>query len=115
MPELTSIQVGNECFKKVNELKLIGLNKLESVVIGKQSFTQGNNWLGDAYGHFYLKDCERVKKLKIGCESFIDYSVCEIENVPSLEVIAIGELNDKLCFSFNCASLELKSDGDGMK
>ena len=40
--------------------------------------------------HFYLKDCERVKELKIGCYSFSNYSVCEIENVPSLEVIEIG-------------------------
>ena len=45
----------------------------------------------------------------MGRYSFSDYSVCEIENVPSLEVIEMGELNsdsDNFCYS----SLELKSD-----
>ena len=30
----------------------------------------------------------------MGCYSFSDYSVCEIENMPSLEVIEMGELNE---------------------
>ena len=46
--------------------------------------------------------------------SFSDYSVCEIENVPSLEVIEMGELNKKSC-NFFTASLELKSDSERMK
>ena len=41
--------------------------------------------------------------------SFADYSVCEIENVPSLEVIEMGELN-KCSYNFNYAALELNSD-----
>ena len=49
-----------------------------------------------------------MRELKIGCWSFIDYSVCEIENVPSLEVIEMGDLN-KLNYNFYFASLELKS------
>ena len=61
-----------------------------------------------------MKDCERVKELKIGRYSFSDYSVCEIENLPSLEVIRIGDLNyDSGCFPY--ASLELKSDSQRVK
>ena len=113
-PQLKSIEIGNECFKYVKEVKLIGLDQLERVVIGMNSFTKEKNSAGnDASRHFYLKDCERLRELKIGRYSFSDYSVCEIENVPSLEVIEMGDLNE-WSSNFYCASLELKSDSERM-
>ncbi len=39
MPNLRLFEVGDECFENVEEVKLIGLNELERVVIGKKSFT----------------------------------------------------------------------------
>ena len=122
---LREVRVGNECFANVNRVKLTGMHLLERVEIGANCMyydeykweRNGRNrerhfW--DRRGHFYLKDCEKLKELKIGCESFRDYSVCEIENVPSLEVIEMGELNEWSA-NFYRASLELKSDDDGMK
>ena len=115
MPNLRLLQVGNECFENAKEVKLIGLSKLERVVIGENSFTKEKNYWGyDPNRHFCLKNCERLRELKIGCYSFSDYSVCEIENVPSLEVIEMGELNIDSC-NFYYASLELKSDSERMK
>ena len=112
---LRELKVGDECFENVDEVKLIGLKQLESVVIGKNSFTKEKNDIGnDANRHFYLKNCERLRELKMGCFSFSDYTVCEIENVPSLEVIEMGELNE-WSFNFCYASLELKSDCERMK
>ena len=114
---LNSIEIGDECFKNVEEVELIGLSELESVVIGKNSFTKCEKEYPESINpdrHFYLKDCERLRELKIGCYSFSDYSVCEIENVPSLEVIEIGELNE-VSYNFIHASLELKSDSQRMK
>ena len=112
---LREVRVGNECFRSVKEVKLIGLKQLERVVIGKQCFYEYNNWdYQGPDGHFHLKNCERVRELKMGHHSFSDYSVCEIENVPSLEVIEMGELNGD-GYNFYHASLELKSDCDGMK
>ena len=112
---LKCIEIGDECFENVNEVKLIGLKQLESVVIGKNTFTKNKGSYGnDPNRHFYLKNCERLRELRIGCFSFSDYSVCEIENVPSLEVIEMGEVNEwSDCFCY--ASLELKSDSDGMR
>ena len=112
MPNLRLLQVGNECFENVKEVKLIGLNQLESVLIGENSFTKEKNYWGyDPNRHLYLKNCERLKELKIGCYSFSDYTVCKIENVPSLEVIEMGEVNKK-SWNFSYASLELKSDSE---
>ena len=112
---LKSIEIGDECFENVNEVKMIGLNQLESAMIGVNSFTKHKNGCdNDPNRHFYLKNCKRVRELKIGRYSFSDYSVCEIENVPSLEVIEIGELNEK-SWNFCHASLELKSDCERMR
>ena len=112
---LELIEVGSECFKNVSELKLIGMKMLERVLIGMNSFTKHKNgYGGDPNRHFHLKNCERVRELKIGCFSFSDYSVCAIENVPSLEVIEMGDVN-KESNNFNRASLELKSDCSKMR
>ena len=108
---LRELKVGDWCFKKVEELKLIGMKCLERVVIGEHSFTKCAYNTADGRDdkrHFYLKNCPKLKSLKIGCESFMDYSVCEIENVDALEVIEMGDLNEKSC-NFWYASLELKS------
>ena len=112
---LKVFEVGDYSFAFVDEVKLIGLNRLERVVIGKNCFTKHKNSRGnDPTRHFHLKNCERLRELKIGCQSFSDYSVCEIENVPSLEVIEMGELN-RWSFNFCYASLELKSDCERMR
>ena len=95
--------VGGNSLMYVNEVHLIGLSKLERVVIGEHSFTKKWNGYGyDPDGHFYLKNFERVRELKMGYDSFSYYSVIEIENVPSLEVIEDSS-------NFYYASLELKS------
>ena len=111
---LKSIEIGDGCFENVNEVKLIGMNQLERVMIRKNCFINEDDWKASSNRHFYLKDCERLRELKMGCLSFADYSVCEIENVPSLEVIEIGELNER-SVNFCDASLELKSDSQMTK
>ena len=108
---LRELKVGNTCFENVEEVKVIGLSELESVEIGMNSFTQHKNTYiitADPNRHFYLKNCPKLKSLKMGRYSFSDYSVCEIENVDALEVIEIGKLK-KESYNFYDASLELKS------
>ena len=101
------IVIGDEAFMYVKEVKLIGLSKLESVEIGVNSFTQHkNSWSNDPNRHFYLKNCPKLKSLKMGRYSFSDYSVIEIENVDALEVIEMGDLHGG---GFFYGSLELKS------
>ena len=113
---LKVFEVGDYSFAFVKEVKLMDLSKLERVVIGKNCFTKhrSNRPKCDPNRHFYLKNCERVRELRIGRYSFNDYPLCKIENVPSLEVIEMGGLN-RDSFSFCYASLELKSDSERMK
>ena len=115
IPCLRELQVGNHCFRCVKEVRMAGMNALEKVVIGDVSFTlRENAALVNASNCFLLKDCVRLRELKIGSNSFNDYSVCEIENLPSLEVIEMGEMNERSC-NFGYASLELRSDSQRMK
>lgn len=112
---LQELSIGNGCFENVKELKLIGMNMLERVVIGENSFTkEKNSWGDDSERHFYLKNCPKVKELRVGRYSFSDYSVIEIENVNRLEVIEIGELSD-VSYNFYSASLRLRSMNGMMK
>ena len=107
--KLESLVIGDNCFSYVTEVKMVGLKALESVEIGMNSFTQHKNDYGnDSNRHFYVKNCPKLKSLKIGLFSFSDYTVCEIENVDALEVIEMGELNEE-SYNFAYASLELKS------
>ena len=107
--ELKNVTIGDESFTNVSVFSITGLNELEHVVIGIKSFTQHmKGHANDPNRHFYLKNCPKLKSLKIGRYSFSDYTVIEIENVDGLEVIEIGDLNEK-SFNFYYASLELKS------
>ena len=108
-PRLKSVTIGDYGFEYVNVFNITGLSELESVEIGKNSFTRHKNgYANNPNRHFYLKDCPKLKSLKMGRYSFSDYTVCEIENVDALEEIEMGELGI-VSSNFWHASLELKS------
>ena len=106
--QLKRLEIGDHCFSYVNELRLVGMNELESVVIGSSCFTKEKGYRSDPNRHFYLKNCPKLKSLKMGDYAFSDYSVCEIENMDALEVIEMGELHGG-GDNFYYASLGLKS------
>lgn len=107
---LKNVSIGDECFPYQDVLNLTGLHSLERVMIGENSFTKKKNDYGyNANRKLYVKNCDALKELKIGRFSFSDYSVIEIENVNSLELIEMGDMND-WSNNFYHASLELKSE-----
>ena len=107
---LKNVSIGNECFENQDVLNLTGLHSLERVMIGENSFTKRQYYFGnDANRKLYVKNCDALKELKIGGYSFSDYSVIEIENVNSLEVIEMGGVR-RYSYNFFSASLELTSE-----
>ena len=109
--QLTKLIVGNNCFAKLGSVELLSTNPLlESITIGVNSFKGG---YGDADSALRINGTISLSQLIIGRQSFEHYSVFEIENVPSLEVIEMGELNENS--GFGSASLELKSYSERMK
>ena len=62
---LRELIVGDECFQFVKDLKIVGLNALEKVEIGRQCFYKASG------GVFEIRDCEKLKNVKIGDGSFV--------------------------------------------
>ena len=109
--QLKRLEIGDHCFNYVNVVRIVGLSALESVVVGKNCFTKcKNGWdnHGETDRRFELKDCPKLRELKMGAFSFNDYTVCEIESVDALEVIEMGD-GSEWSDSFRFASLELRS------
>ena len=101
---LRTLEIGDHCMSYVTTVNITGLTELESVTIGKNSFTKSKNGvliLPYPDRHFYLKNCPKLKSLIISHFSFSDYTVIEIENVDALEEIEFGG------FVFYYDSLEL--------
>ena len=112
---LRVFEVGNYSFSYVNEMHMIGLSELERVVIGENSFSQYKSTF-DSYGsgEFSLKDCDKLRELRIGVSSFSNYASCVIEDNAHLEVVEMGKLYH-WGNNFYHASLEMKSCNDEMK
>ena len=111
---MVSFVVGESCFANVEKCFLVGLHKLERVEIGKKSFVKAEYKTIDGVDmnrQFRLSDCENMKDLAIGDGSFLDYSVCEIDNVPRLESIQFGTQSGKYAGCFYWASIELRGGG----
>lgn len=110
---LRVLQIGNGSFTHVNEFDLYAVHLLERVVIGRDCFTIPDNSCCVRQGYFYLRFCERLKEIRIGCNSFSDYTVWEIGNAKRLEVIEIGKLNER-SDNFLWADLRLESSSNGV-
>ena len=91
---LESIDIGDDCFGSVQTFKMDGLNRLKSLKIGKNSFTQAKNSYGnDKSKSFHILNCESLKSIKIGEYSFSDYAGdFELKNLPQLQSIQIGTI-----------------------
>ena len=102
---LESIEIGNDCFESVQTFKIEGLNRLQSLIIGMNSFTQVklNDFYNDFAGSiskcrnesksFHILNCESLKVIEIGQFSFSDFGgEFELRNLDNLESIKIGEI-----------------------
>ena len=99
---LKRIVIGDECFGKVRVLELDGLSELESIVIGKNSFTYAKTYDDIWYhvtrtdGVYRIVNCPKLNSIQIGYRSFSDYHSFELSNLPSLQSIDI----DEYCFYY---------------
>mgnify|MGYP004729178009 CR=1 FL=1 len=102
---VTSIEIGDDCFGSVQTFKMEGLNRLKSIKIGNNSFTQLKkaNWESSwsaAYDKannqsrsFHILDCESLESIQIGEYSFSDFGgEFELSNLKSLKSIQIGTI-----------------------
>ena len=72
--------------------KIDGLNQLQTIKIGNNSFTQKKNSYGnDESKSFHILNCESLESIQIGEYSFSDFAgEFELKNLPLLQSIQIG-------------------------
>ena len=117
---LESIEIGDDCFGSVKTFQIDGLNRLKTIKIGKNSFTQvkQSNW--DPLGYFeafkrcsqsksfHILNCESLEWIEIGEYSFSDFAgEFELKNLPQLQSIQIGSIGRDSC-NFCCISFMIK-------
>lgn len=106
-PNLRRLKVCDNAFSEIKDVKIIGMAKLKSVLIGNHCFTGPEGKFSGCY--FSVKDCPRMKTIKVGIDSMQAYSHLELTNLPSLESIDFGDLKvASNCFLY--ANLQLKGN-----
>ena len=94
-----SIEIGDESFGSVKTFEIDGLNRLKTIKIGSNSFTQEKNWHGnDESKSFHILNCESLKSIQIGEWSFSDFAGdFELKNLSQLQSIQIGTIGSRSC------------------
>ena len=86
-----SIEIGNDCFGSVKTFQIEGLNRLKTIKIGNNSFTQRNGVVLSK--SFHILNCESLESIQIGKYSFSDFGgEFELKNLPQLQSIQIGTI-----------------------
>ena len=99
------MEIGNDCFKKVNRFVIDGLNELKSMTIGYMSFSLDfKNWIGSKC---LIMNCDKLREIHFGEDSFYWYKSFECKNLPSLISIHL----DSMAFQ-KCRSIVFESMND---
>ena len=98
-PFLQKIEIGDDCFGSVITFRIEGLNRLITIKIGNNSFTQNKNWYGsDKMKSFHILNCELLESIQIGQYTFSDFAgEFELKNLPQLQSIQIGTVGSSSC------------------
>ena len=84
---LRSVVIGDGCFQYVQVFSIVGLNWLESVNIGSDSFNAVSLLVGS---QFKIVNCPQLKSLYIGGDSFGRYDVLELSQLPQLKSVEMS-------------------------
>ena len=105
-----SIEIGDDCFGCVQTFKIDGLNRLKTIKIRNNSFTNKKYRYGDDKSKsFHILNCKLLESIQIGEYSFSDFGGdFELKNLPQLQSIQIGTIGID-SYNFHSSSLELES------
>ena len=109
---LKSLNIGDDSFSYVQTFKIDGLNRLKTIKIGKNSFTQVKGG-PSSYSYyksksFYILNCESLESIQIGEYSFSDFAGdFELKNLPNLHSFQIGTIGSG-SWNFCCSSFVIR-------
>ena len=98
---LKSFKCGDNSFNSVRKFIINGLNQLETIVIGKNSFTLSENSYSERTNReFHVTDCSSLRELSIDRYSFSDYHIFDLNSLPNLKTITIGSASSSYNFFY---------------
>ena len=104
---LESIEIGDDNFRSIKTFQIDGLNRLKTIKIGFDSFTQRYYYTGDESKSFHILNCESLESIEIGRYSFSDFGGdFELKNLPKLQSLQIGDVHND-SFNFRDASFNI--------
>ena len=96
----------------MSTFKIDGLNKLNTLKIGINSFTRYKNdiWPNeDESKSFHILNCEELKSIDIGKWSFSEFGgEFELKNLPQLQSINIGTIGEYNLYNFYASSFIIR-------
>ena len=94
----------------VDEFVIDGLDHLNSLKIGSNSFTANRNGYGnDSSRSSYIGNCNELNSIDIGAYSFSDYGGgLNLNNLPNLNSINVGQTGSG-SYNFYGSSLGIES------
>ena len=107
--QIESIEISDWCFGSVKTFQIDGLNRLKTIKIGNNSFTQRKKGFGnDKSKSFHILNCESLESIQIGQYSFSDFGgEFELKNLPQLQSIQIGTIGSK-SYNFHDSSFVIR-------
>ena len=101
------LEIGDNCFDEVKQFVIDGLNELKSMTIGYMSFSLDfKNWIGSKC---LIMNCDQLREIHFGEDSFYWYKSFECKNLPSLISIQLDR-----CAFCNCKWIVFNSMNDSM-
>ena len=94
---IARLEIGNDCFMKVSQFVIDGLNELKSISIGWKSFELDEN-TGKG-SKCVIMNCDQLTEIHIGDQSFLYYESFELKDLPSLISIRLGYRVFRKCHS----------------
>lgn len=102
MPALKSISIGSYNMKNVRNFTIDGLESLQTLSVGVNSFLLNNVQRND--GEVRISNCPLLQSIIFESSSFEDYNVFRVNNVPSLDTIDMKGDNFRYTYSFDIDS-----------
>ena len=91
LTSIQSIEISDNRFKEVSYFQINGLNRLKTIKIGNNSFS--NDYGDDESKSFHILNCESLESIQIGESSFSHFGGdFELKNLPQLQSIQIGTI-----------------------
>ncbi|KAK8800471.1 hypothetical protein WA171_005102 [Blastocystis sp. BT1] len=85
---LKRIDIGKKCFEKVTRFEIDGLNELETINIGQNSFII--SWNSRFGSKCVIMNCDQLREIHVLEFSFGNYESLELKNLPNLKFTQLG-------------------------